>query len=483
MKFCRECEKLKPDRLMESARLCATCAEAGKDGKAFEELEASLVEKAEAGDASAARAVVSLYGQRGEDAPAEIKSKLDSGELETVDLKGVELMVADVKAFGTGSKPGGDLYTRDDLARIAVSSNAVLDEARPANKIGHSPEQRLARASGLTEGEMPALGWLNNFHVEGDKLKADVRRVPKKFASMLKSGAFRTRSVEVGPFKSQTDGTVHDTVVRGLAWLGAKAPAFRTLDDVYAMYAGDAKVTPTAALLYEDEESDAALHTLDFAAEEWVLAPSDPENKNGAVRVRLATPATDLDTSADTTVQMADSTTVVAKDEAKVEVSEETLTALYDSLGLTDDERDPAKLADAVTELKERADKPADKPEDLPAGTKLMTEDEYAEMRLMAEDGKAAREQLRITEREVVLLEAQRKGKFDPAKIEDWRARYDAAPEMTRDVLAEIPASEDLKTYGADGGSDPDLSAMDEKSYQEFCNLTGIPYVADAVSA
>src|SRR5438128_5059607 len=120
--------------------------------------------------------------------------------LETVDLNGVEIMAANVQAFGSGGAPaGGETRTVDDLRRIAAASNAVIDEARPPNKLGHN-------AGGT---EQPALGWLSGFRVDGEKLLADVKAVPKKFADLIQAGSFRTRSPEVGAFRSQKSGKTY----------------------------------------------------------------------------------------------------------------------------------------------------------------------------------------------------------------------------------------------------------------------------------
>lgn len=156
-------------------------------------------------------------------------------ELETVDLLGVEILSTGGPVFGKGSPPEGDYWTADDLRGMAEADAELGDEIKPPGKIGHSDAQRLL---GLTDGEMPAVGWVENVRVsdDGEKLLADFLRVPKKFAELVKSGAYRTRSVELSRVKSQTSGKVYDWVVTGVAWLGGKLPAVKTLDDVVALY-------------------------------------------------------------------------------------------------------------------------------------------------------------------------------------------------------------------------------------------------------
>jgi hypothetical protein len=156
-------------------------------------------------------------------------------ELETVDLLGVEIMATGGPVFGVGSPPDGDYWTADDLRAMADADAELGDEIKPPGKIGHSDGQRLL---GLTEGEMPAVGWVENVRVsdDGQKLLADFLRVPKKFAALVNAGGYRTRSVELSKVKSQKTQKVYDWVVTGVAWLGGKMPAVKTLDDVVALY-------------------------------------------------------------------------------------------------------------------------------------------------------------------------------------------------------------------------------------------------------
>lgn len=168
-------------------------------------------------------------------------------DLSTVDLIGVDVIAAGGPYFGQGSPAGGDYYTEDDLSAIAANCHLFADEVRAPNKLGHSTAQALLRNSGLVPDgdEVPAAGWidLSSLRVEAGKLLADIRRVPKKVAQLIKAGAFRTRSVELKKMKGQkVEG--EGWVVTGLAWLGAVAPAMRTLDDVVALYADQEAETP-----------------------------------------------------------------------------------------------------------------------------------------------------------------------------------------------------------------------------------------------
>jgi hypothetical protein len=138
-----------------------------------------------------------------------------------------------------------------------------VGELRSPNKIGHSNDQKLAKNSGLVaDDEMPAVGWLDNLRVEEvdgiNKLLADLKAVPKKLAALIKAGAFRTRSVEISRLTSQTDKKKYE-VISGLAWLGAKAPAVRTLNDIIALYS-EGQSEPAAALMLSDDSGEVGLY-------------------------------------------------------------------------------------------------------------------------------------------------------------------------------------------------------------------------------
>lgn len=157
-----------------------------------------------------------------------------SDPLETVDLNGVEILSVGGPIHGRGSPPEGDFWTTDQLramvdadAELHGELNPTVSVNPPANKVGHV--------------EQPAVGYLEQLRLneDGTRLLADVKKVPKKLADLIEAGAYRARSVDLSSVTSQTTGKKYDWVVTGLAWLGAKLPAVRTLDDVYALYEGD----------------------------------------------------------------------------------------------------------------------------------------------------------------------------------------------------------------------------------------------------
>lgn len=214
-------------------------------------------------------------------------TKDENGALQTRDLKAVELMSEGGPYFGKGSPPEGDFFSREDLEEIASANRELYAEVRPPNKLGHSKEQILLAQSGLAPvdaGEFPAAGWLQGDTfavVDGEdgkaKLIADAKRVPRKLGDLFEAGAWSRKSVELSKVKSQTlPGKTFAKVVTGLAWLGAKAPAIRTLDEVLAWYAeGDEPVELAAALLSTDDVPAEVERTVDLAEGDVVWNPSD----------------------------------------------------------------------------------------------------------------------------------------------------------------------------------------------------------------
>lgn len=210
-------------------------------------------------------------------------------ELKTRDLIGVELLSAGGPVHGVGSPPEGDFWTPEDLRAMAAADAELGDELKPPNKIGHSDLQALVRNSaddlGITvsPGEMPAVGWIENVRVNdtGDKLIGDIMAVPEKLADLIEAGGYRTRSVELSKVTSQVTGKVYDWVVTGLAWLGGKMPAVRTLDDVVALYEG-------GQVFYQDNGDVELRWIVSYAAGDVVWSPSDGyEALRGAVSEAL----------------------------------------------------------------------------------------------------------------------------------------------------------------------------------------------------
>lgn len=162
-----------------------------------------------------------------------------NNELDTVDIEGVELFSVGGPVHAIGSPPQGDNWTADDLRAMAAAAAELGDELKAPARLGH---RRMGETQDGALRISPAVGWIDNQRVneDGTKLIGDLRRVPAKVANLVKAGALRTRSAELSKITSQRTGKTYDYVVSGLAWLGDKLPAVQTLEDVVALYSGDA---------------------------------------------------------------------------------------------------------------------------------------------------------------------------------------------------------------------------------------------------
>jgi len=199
-------------------------------------------------------------------------------KLKTKDILGVEVLSTGT-FHGRGSPPEGDTYTEADLDNI-VEAAAALPLLRPA-KLGHG-EQVWAQAEGG-----PAVGWLENVRRVGNKLLADVRKVPGKVADLIEAGAWRPRSPELYFNYTDQNGKVWPRVLRGLAFLGEEPPACNTLDDIIALYEG--KLTPESLRSYMiDDAPCAELHTYVLGEGSEVNKESGSEPREMAVILPLS---------------------------------------------------------------------------------------------------------------------------------------------------------------------------------------------------
>ncbi|MCK2219703.1 ATP-dependent Clp protease proteolytic subunit [Actinomadura sp. ATCC 31491] len=151
---------------------------------------------------------------------------------------------------------------------------------------------------------------------------------------------------------------------------------------------------------------------------------------------------------------------------------------LRERLGIdADAELDDTALLDALDEaLAERADTtppepaPAPAPEPIaariPEGMTLIDSAALDELRNSAAEGVAARAQQRAEERDRVLNEALRDGKFPPARREHYAKAWDRDPDGTRALLDLLPKNsvpvEDIGEPGTDPlASDAENAAID----------------------
>lgn len=348
-------------------------------------------------------------------------------ELPTVDLTGVQILSTGGPIHGVGSPPEGDQWTTADLNAIAAANRDLADEVRAPNKIGHSDSQKLA---GVSEGELPSIGWLDgrSFRVseDGTKLLADVKRVPEKVASLLKAGAYRTRSVELSRVKSQKTGKEYPWVTTGLAWLGSKLPAVRTLDDVTALYEGEDSERRFVQVDENEEHNFARI--LETATE---LAAS------GLSRSRVdSRPMPDKTYTEAQRKTFADATGLEAD-----KVTDEMLATAGVAVEKDEEEEKQLNLADeAVRKLETKVD------------------EESAER-------KKLEQRLYTQERDTFIEnDAVKAGKIEPGQREYIELMYDADPAKARKYVETLPVQQHLvREFGVDDDEDLDDAGRERK--------------------
>lgn len=407
-------------------------------------------------------------------------------DLETTDILNVDLLAAGGPYHGTGSPPEGDHYDEDDLRQIAERTNRLLaaGELRAPVKLGHSKEQKLLRESGFTDGEMPAAGWVDNLRVEGDRLRGDLRRVPKALADLINVGAFRTRSVELRSVTSQKDGTRSGPVVSALAWLGAKAPAVRSLDDVVALYHDQPSEEDDVTTIEYDEDAwnpdwgyraiQSQIHSRlaqegrEYRVQDigpdralvregevtWVVPFSvDGESVELAERSEWSLGQPSWAEAAERVIAMCEAEAAADNQDEMEEITltPEQATAFAERLGIDPEE---FTVDGAIAALDER-------PKALAEDEVVVPADELAELKAGAEAGRIAAEKLYANERDSFLKEAVEDGRINPGDLEKWVARYEASEEMTREIVTDLkPVEEFTREYGREGDPDDNERAL-----------------------
>lgn len=154
-------------------------------------------------------------------------------------------MWIEVFRSGTHTDSGGNTatYTNSDLAAIANNYNSELskDESAIAPIVKGHPKT-----------DSPALGWVGQLKVSGDKLLAKIKQVLPEFANEVKEGRYKKVSIALYP----------GNVLRHIGFLGATAPAIRGLKPVSFADRGDYvefSIAPNESRLQQLEKENAEL--------------------------------------------------------------------------------------------------------------------------------------------------------------------------------------------------------------------------------
>jgi len=148
---------------------------------------------------------------------AEIKEHAIS---QTFNLDGVEI-------FSTGVW-NGDKYTTSDLEKMV--GNFDKTGFQPPLKLGHNDDQ-----PEMQDGE-PALGYVGKIYLEGSKLIADLKELPKKIYEAIKRGNYKRVSSEIY-WNYKSNNQVLDRVLKAVALLGTEIPAITNLEAIEGLYA------------------------------------------------------------------------------------------------------------------------------------------------------------------------------------------------------------------------------------------------------
>jgi len=148
-------------------------------------------------------------------------------EIPTVDIPGLEI-------FSSGTF-NNDVYSEADLDAMVSAFGEV--GFQPTVKAGHADGQEKAEEARKVFGA-PALGYASKIYRKGSKLLADLTRVPRRFADLIKKGAYSRISSEI--FWNYADqGKKFPRVLRSIAFLGADIPALTNLKEIEALYSLD----------------------------------------------------------------------------------------------------------------------------------------------------------------------------------------------------------------------------------------------------
>ncbi len=162
----------------------------------------------------------------------------DADKLPTIDIPAVEIF-----AEGTWN---GDAYSAKDLDDIVAAFSKV--GFKPPIKAGHEDGQEDATTAKRLFGE-PALGYVSRIYRQGKKLLADLIDVPRAFANLIKSGAYRRISSEIyWNYKNEGSGSVYPRVLKAVSFLGANIPALTGLKEIESLYKKNA-----AGYLYSND--------------------------------------------------------------------------------------------------------------------------------------------------------------------------------------------------------------------------------------
>lgn len=154
---------------------------------------------------------------------------------------------------------------------------------------------------------------------------------------------------------------------------------------------------------------------------------------------------------------------------ADVDFTADQLKALRDKLGKgDDDEITPDELIEFINASGTTA---AGRRQALPPGVMVVEAEAWKALGDKVEAGEKREKKRQVAERDQVLAEAVRAGKFSRVRVEHWARLWDADPEGTREVLASLQKNVVPVTDIGAAGNGSGLDDVDE----EYANVFGNP--------
>lgn len=137
----------------------------------------------------------------------------------------------DAEVFAVG-KWNGMAFSTDDLQGMVSAFESLREYLKAPLKFGHNDEQP------MTDGQ-PALGWVDKLWVDGSKLMARFKDMPKVVYDAIKAKRYSKVSIELD-IDVDHKGKSYPYVLSGVALLGADIPAVSTLKDLDYFMSRDA---------------------------------------------------------------------------------------------------------------------------------------------------------------------------------------------------------------------------------------------------
>jgi hypothetical protein len=408
--------------------------------------------------------------------------------LPTVDIPDVEILSVGGPYHGHGSPPEGDYLDERFLRERVRDTRALLGIIEPPLKLGHHPEQRVLKVSGLAEDGKPAAGWIDpaTMRVEGGRILATLRRVPRKLARLIASGAWRKVSAEWDRVRV---GDREYVPILGLSLLGADLPANWGLDDVIRLYAED---RDPGERHFAERDADERL----YAAAQSALDHDEEVVVDKELRAALGLPED------------------ASEEQVRAAVSElrrgaEVATGLREALGVRDGESlaDAIKRRDQEAEDRRKADldalraelatKPADGggDEESDAVQQLRAEleerdrkhaEELAAVREEARAGVEVAAEMRAMARRELIESALRDGRIRPADREDWEKDLEQDFELASRMLSRLSPDPVLAREYGSGQHDESAEARrseEERRYEATMRALGFDRIPSVQSA